>query len=154
MDMLQKRFLFIVLSFCFFRTSHQTQFYTQLLKSQRNEDIYWPNCKYLVVCKRDTYESCKDWAHNIFEKKKKNICPIISIPKWCTKPIGSKYLIQKSIYILEMRVPIFIDWEENFAKANNINLYPTIILIKTENENTTELRRVFGEYSNSKLALF
>ena len=53
-----------------------------------------------------------------------------------------------------MRVPIFIDWEENFAKANNINLYPTIILIKTENENTTELRRVFGEYSNSKLALF
>jgi len=153
MDMLQKHFLFIVLSFCFFRTSQQTQFYTPLLKSQRNEEIYWDNCNYLVVCKKGAYESCKEWAHHILKKKLKNICPILSIPKWYTEPIGSKYLIQKSLYILEMRIPIFIDWEETFAKENNINLYPTIIWIKTENENTIELGRVFGEYSNSKFAL-
>tara|TARA_B100001250_G_C19686262_1_gene738179 strand:+ start:685 stop:1143 length:459 start_codon:yes stop_codon:yes gene_type:complete len=151
--MLKQSFLYILYFFSFFKPGIQSQLYTPILISQRNEEIDWSNCKYLVVCKKGAYESCKEWAHQIYKNKLKNICPILSIPKWYTKPFGSKYLIQKSVYILEMRIPIFIDWDETFAKANNINLYPTIILIKTENQHTTELGRVFGEYSNSKFSL-
>ncbi len=147
-----KQSLSFILYFCSLKTSIQTQLYTPMLISQRNEEINWANCKYLVVCKNGPYESCKEWAHHIIEKKLKNICAILSIPKWYTKAIGSKYLIKKSIYILETRIPIFIDWEEEFAKSNNINIYPTIVLLKNENH-ITELGRVSGKYTNNKLAL-
>ena len=48
----------------------------------------------------------------------------------------------------ENKIPIYIDWGETFAKLNNIVEYPTLIVLKHDNDSTYEVGRISGEYSN------
>ena len=46
---------------------------------------------------------------------------------------------------------LFILIGETFAELNNVVEYPTLIILKHDNDNTYEVGRISGEYSNNSL---
>ena len=87
-------------------------------------------------------------------KEKEKICAIATIPKWITRTPGSKYFIQKSIFILEKHISVFIDWGEDFSNKNHIYEYPSLLIIYNNMGKITEIGRVTGDYNNKNWKKF
>ena len=141
-----------------FRACAQKELYTPTLKNQHNQEINWEECKYIIIGnRRGDGDTGKLWADKIFNyktKEKEKICAIATIPKWITRTPGSKYFIQKSIFILEKHISIFIDWGEDFSNKNHIYEYPSLLIIYNNMGKITEIGRVTGDYNNKNWKKF
>ena len=76
---------------------------------------------------------------------------IAQIPKWMKRTPGYKNIVTNSVINLENRVPVFLDWEGEITKSNDIQTLPTIIVVfKGRDGRLYERTRVYGKYSDEK----
>tara|TARA_B100000902_G_C27308707_1_gene917090 strand:- start:75 stop:557 length:483 start_codon:yes stop_codon:yes gene_type:complete len=122
------------------------------LTSQNGEKLNWTNYEILIIASKSSSDLAQEWSTEISKHKnidKNELCAIACVPKWMVRSFSSRFIIKKSICMYENRIPIYIDWGEKFAELNNIIEYPTLIILKHDNDNTYEVGRITGEYSNN-----
>ena len=113
------------------------------LKSQQNVPIAWNKYNYIIVGSKGSKDASETWGAHISEKEnipRQDICAIASVPKWLTKTPGSKYVIQKSIYLFENKIPIYIDWEENLQNQTTYICIRLFLLYARTHTQTTLLK--------------
>lgn len=135
---------------CFCRKS----IYTPKLLDQYNNPINWNKYNIIAVGNKKNHKIDNDLLSYVLTKFRilnNDICIIASIPSWFST-YGSKILLRNSIKFIEKKNPVYIDWHEKFAHANNVTIFPTII-IKTK-FNNLELNRISGILTKEKLEHF
>lgn len=128
--------------------------YTPKLLDQYNEPVNWNKYNIIAIGNKKDHKLNNDLLTYVLTKFKlfnNDICIIASIPSWFST-YGSKILLRNSIKFIESKKPVYIDWHQSFANANNITSFPTII-IKTK-MNNLEVSRISGILTKDKLEQF
>ncbi len=128
--------------------------YTPKLLDQYNKPINWNKYNIIAIGNKKDHKLNDDLLTYVLTKLNlfnNDICIIASIPSWFST-YGSKILLRNSIKFIESKNPVYIDWHQSFADANNVTSFPTII-IKTK-LNNFELSRISGALTKEKLEHF
>lgn len=128
--------------------------YTPKLLDQYNEPVNWNKYNIIAIGNKKDHKLNNDLLTDVLTKFKlfnNDICIIASIPSWFST-YGSKVLLRNSIKFIESKNPVYIDWHQSFANANNVTSFPTII-IKTK-MNNLEVSRISGILTKDKLEQF
>tara|TARA_B100002052_G_scaffold296258_2_gene324292 strand:- start:85 stop:585 length:501 start_codon:yes stop_codon:yes gene_type:complete len=128
--------------------------YTPKLLDQYNEPVNWNKYNIIAIGNKKDHKLNNDLLTYVLTKFKlfnNDICIIASIPSWFST-YGSKILLRNSIKFIESKNPVYIDWHQSFANANNVTSFPTII-IKTK-MNNLEVSRISGFLTKDKLEHF
>ena len=148
--------LFLLLFVHIFSLNHGKHLKIISLNSQYDKPLNWSKYQYYIIASKNSENSAKIWSKKIIQHKKINInklCAIASVSSYYLKTPFSKLLIKNTLLLYQKEIPIYIDWNEKFSKLNNIESYPTIIIIHIENNNKYKIiKSISGEYSESKLA--
>lgn len=135
---------------------HQRILVTPKLESQKSAPLEWKDYTFIIVGNKGSGEYGRRWGDKIAQETGtavEDICAIASVSKWMTSTPGSQYIIRNSILLFENSVQVFIDWKEQFASSNDIDVFPTVLVVKynAEDGSLLELGRVTGDYSPRKM---
>lgn len=128
--------------------------YTPPLLDQYNKPINWTKYNIIAIGNKKKHridENVLNYVLTKFKLMSSDICIIATIPSWFSS-FGSKIVLRNSIKYIELNDPVYIDWHQRFAIANNITKFPTIIL-KTK-INSLELGRISGILTKQKIEYF
>ncbi len=147
------KYVLIVLSF--YNTSafaNSQPFKPVPLVSQNKKNINLNDYDTIIVGSKTSSDLAQQWSKEISKYKKirrDEICAVACVPKWMLKTMTARFIITKSICMYESKIPIFIDWGEEFAKLNGINSYPTVIIIKHDRKKSYEVGRIVGKLNTN-----
>tara|TARA_B100001175_G_scaffold294063_1_gene281011 strand:+ start:4565 stop:5050 length:486 start_codon:yes stop_codon:yes gene_type:complete len=147
------KYVLIVLSF--YNTSafaNSQPFNTIPLVSQNGKNINWNDYETIIVGSKTSSDLAQEWSQKISEYKKirrDEICAVACVPKWMLKTMTARFIIKKSICMYESKIPIFIDWSEEFAKLNGVDSYPTVIIVKHDKRGSYEVGRIVGKLNTN-----
>tara|TARA_B100000965_G_scaffold34702_3_gene25626 strand:- start:11218 stop:11679 length:462 start_codon:yes stop_codon:yes gene_type:complete len=129
------------------------KFNTCNLKNQFKKSIKWNDYTHIIICDQTTHSDGIKWGQTFLDQgiNEQSICVIAPVPKWMTQAPGYKTIIRKAVIHLEDKVPVFIDWERDVMKLNNIDKVPTIIIVYIGRDGKLyEKARASGKYSKRK----